>query len=678
MSELDGLLQQKNDLLDQIRRIEESCEGIENEANAKKILDLNERQMSLSAVKRELQTKLSSIDAELNNISSKINELSGTGIDKILNAIKNQRWYFLNNKPKIIFDRDTALLWANLDYFPYANFNGNVNDPMEDYVGEWYYPSPFELWKMIEDKSFPFQEGSNWRIKNCYGWSVYYQKKFSNKDLDNEGATTAISTGTKNTIPCCRVLVTNNYENNISPSNNFYTEKEKLQFTLNIFVTNNLIPLFNDNSVTQLYRQIYVEKPALLKQLSDIQDEINKLQEVVSITSTFDYKLLLTGYNIAEIDKSIIKYYEAVKSLAVKFIEKLETYEEDHQETLQEFIKISLQLESRYVDNPNLTSDENGSMSARQKYLAQHLQLGLDEVKKKILSFKEQAELLENRIEDINGGYNSITELAKLEKQDRASFSFIAENLADIVRKALIKIEFFETHKEFVKNVILNWNSWNESYKAFKTQKYEELKAACNADNIESEIFNKWYADWQKKRFLIEQQFLPLIKFSLKGHLMEGESTALKVLDYLQTYKNDIDNFYLKERKNIYQKFAFQAGGDLQEKFETESELYKLTEEFQKAFQEIIFSLPKSEERIFLMKWSEPLLNLQIDEILNFIQDNDLQKISQEVLNQFMELRRQNFIAYLSDSKAYSEAVQQRDKEYNSLIFRMRKDLMKQ
>ncbi|MBR1729622.1 MAG: hypothetical protein IJ728_08880 [Selenomonadaceae bacterium] len=678
MSELDGLLQQKNDLLDQIRQIEESCEGIENEANAKKILDLNERQMSLSAVKRELQTKLSSIDAELNNISSKINELSGTGIDKILNAIKNQRWYFLNNKPKIIFDRDTALLWANLDYFPYANFNGNVNDPMEDYVGEWYYPSPFELWKMIEDKSFPFQEGSNWRIKNCYGWSVYYQKKFSNKDLDNEGATTAISTGTKNTIPCCRVLVTNNYENNISPSNNFYTEKEKLQFTLNIFVTNNLIPLFNDNSVTQLYRQIYVEKPALLKQLSDIQDEINKLQEVVSITSTFDYKLLLTGYNIAEIDKSIIKYYEAVKSLAVKFIEKLETYENEHQETLQEFIKISLQLESRYVDNPNLTSDENGSMSARQKYLAQHLQLGLDEVKKKILSFKEQAESLENKIEDINGGYNSITELAKLEKQDRASFSFIAENLADIVRKALIKIEFFETHKEFVKNVILNWNSWNESYKAFKTQKYEELKAACNADNIESEIFNKWYADWQKKRFLIEQQFLPLIKFSLKGHLMEGESTALKVLDYLQTYKNDIDNFYLKERKNIYQKFAFQAGGDLQEKFETESELYKLTEEFQKAFQEIIFSLPKSEERIFLMKWSEPLLNLQIDEILNFVKDNDLQKISQEVLNQFMELRRQNFIAYLSDSKAYSEAVQQRDKEYNSLIFRMRKDLMKQ
>lgn len=35
----------------------------------------------------------------------------------------------------------------------------------------------------------------------------------------------------------------------------------------------------------------------------------------------------------------------------------------------------------------------------------------------------------------------------------------------------------------------------------------------------------------------------------------------------LQQYKDDIDNFYLEERKGIYIKFAFQAGGDIQEKF---------------------------------------------------------------------------------------------------------------
>ena len=149
-----------------------------------------------------------------------------------------------------------------------------------------------------------------------------------------------------------------------------------------------------------------------------------------------------------------------------------------------------------------------------------------------------------------------------------------------------------------------------------------------------------------------------------------------QTLNILHTYKDEVDKFYLNERKNIYQKFAFQAGGDLQEKFETESELYKLTEQFQKSLQDIIFSLPSPEERIFLLKWAEPLLNLQVDEIIIFVRDNELKAISQEVLNQFMELRKQNFMAYLSDSKAFGEAVQQRDKESNSLMFRMRKDLM--
>ncbi len=50
----------------------------------------------------------------------------------------------------------------------------------------------------------------------------------------------------------------------------------------------------------------------------------------------------------------------------------------------------------------------------------------------------------------------------------------------------------------------------------------------------------------------------------------------------LADYKDALDKFYLQERKTIYQKFAFQAGGDLQEKFETESELYKRTEILQR------------------------------------------------------------------------------------------------
>lgn len=102
-----------------------------------------------------------------------------------------------------------------------------------------------------------------------------------------------------------------------------------------------------------------------------------------------------------------------------------------------------------------------------------------------------------------------------------------------------------------------------------------------------------------------------------------------------------------------------------------------MAEKFQRDLQEIIFAREKTEERIFLLRWAEPLLNLSIDEISDFIRDRELDAISEEVLTSFAELRRQNFEKYLADSKSFGEAVQQREKEYNALIFRMRKDLHK-
>ena len=167
---------------------------------------------------------------------------------------------------------------------------------------------------------------------------------------------------------------------------------------------------------------------------------------------------------------------------------------------------------------------------------------------------------------------------------------------------------------------------------------------------------------------------MPLVEFALKGNLVDATENILQTL---RDYREAVDKFYLHERKNIYRKFAFVPGGDLQEKFETESELYKLAEKFQRDLQKIIFARDKTEERIFLLHWSEPLLNLPIDELSNFIRDRELDDIAEEILMRFAELRRKNFATYLADGKAYGEAIQKRENEFNALIFRMRKDLSK-
>lgn len=409
--------------------------------------------------------------------------------------------------------------------------------------------------------------------------------------------------------------------------------------------------------------------------------EIESLQTVKLLSSEFDYTALLGKYDIKAIDGSIIKYYQAVQQWTDELMDKLDYYEKEKEAVIRDFNIISLQLSKKYEHNPNLTDEENELLEQRQRYFQKKFSLGMNEIKSKILSVKKQANDIEYRIDKINNGDSAITELAKLEKEERASFSFIAENTAKIIHNALLKIEYLETHHQFVMNAISIWANWTENYRVFKTTYKEDLKNSCVEDSIEEEIWTKWYADWQKLRYNIELTIQPLIERGLKNEFAVENKEKLtvpeQIIAELEVYKNNIDKFFLEERKGIYQKFAFQAGGDLQDKFETESSLYKYTYKFQAALQKIIFNCTKAEDRIYILNWASSLLDIQIDEILTFVADNDLQEISKTILEEFAKLKQKNYDVYLTDIEAYSKEMAEREKQYNSLIFKMRKDLDK-
>ena len=119
MSELENLKVRQQELLDKIHVLEEQYEGIENEHNVQKIQELNKMQAQLMGNQNNLKQQLQSVQEKLKTINSEIDKLSSTATDRILEAIKNQRWYFFKNKKHILVDKTTGILWANLNYFPY-------------------------------------------------------------------------------------------------------------------------------------------------------------------------------------------------------------------------------------------------------------------------------------------------------------------------------------------------------------------------------------------------------------------------------------------------------------------------------------------------------------------------------------------------------------------------------
>ena len=115
------LLKQKEALLQKIRNIEENCEGIKNANNVSTTQKLNEEKSQLLQKQKDYTAELKVIGTRLNEIGNQLNALSGTGSDKILEAIGKQEFYFIKNKPNVLFEKTSGLLWTNLDTFPYNN-----------------------------------------------------------------------------------------------------------------------------------------------------------------------------------------------------------------------------------------------------------------------------------------------------------------------------------------------------------------------------------------------------------------------------------------------------------------------------------------------------------------------------------------------------------------------------
>ena len=685
MSELENLKARQQELLDKIHILEEQYEGIENEHNAKKIQELSKVQAQLMGSQNNLKQQLQSIQEKLKTINAEIDKLSSTVTDRILEAIKNQRWYFFKNKPHILMDKTTGILWANLDYFPYnqgssANgwyeldeANALLKNYITDYFSNWLLPNEEDLIHIM-NKTFPFFDKHGFKQGN------YWCTKKGVICIKNDTISGTNISG--RLIPCNYSLIQDSeYEENVSDDNLLYTEKERLQFTLDLFRENELCPIFNDAEITDLYKKIYFEKPKLLQALSKVETQLAQCEEVKTITINFDYTTLLNKYDTASIDKSIIKYYETVQKWIDELMEYLADFEQQKESVIQDCNQIGLQLSAVYKDDNNLTEAENELLKNRQYYFKDKLALGMDKVKTNLLKVKQQADDIEYTINEIDDGDNAIYELAQLEKKERASFALIAENTAKIVNKALQKIDFFEHNRDFIIKAVEVWSKWNEDYKVFKTKQYEELKHSCEEDDIEAEVWQKWYEDWQKLRFTIEEKLQPMIARGLKGDIETKEEQEtpiiMQAIYVLNDYKIAVDNFYLEERKNIYQQYVFQSCGDLQEKFEVEKELYARTVNLQKALQNIIFNCKKEADKIFILRWIDNLIDIQINEIIQFVADNNLEQISQEVLNEFAKLKQKNYYMYLADIKAYSQEQANREKTYNSLIFKMRKGLMK-
>ncbi len=453
----------------------------------------------MSDLQTELQNLLDQRDALTEQLRNMENDT-----ERILNAIKNQRWFFFKNKPNIIFDRDTALLWADLKSFPYEissryyklyevqSLIDNTNIIGIDGFKNWRIPTPAELWKIIVDTTFPYSQVGNMRIKNRLIWCVYHNGRYMSKDLSYSSSTSGLGYDFVSVIPCSDTLQPANYETCAADA--------KTRHALNIFKQNKLQPIFTDASVTELYRQIYIVKLDVRNNLDAVQQKISELQAEIDYKAIEEAKRKAERFDLVTLEKkfgdgadtSPIRYALAAKNLTEYLSMKFGEYVAEKADVLAELQK--LPAAPKFIpDIKKLRADLNNFHADALKIYSSFIDA-----------------------ENLHGLYN-------LYKESYPPFSIVAETLTEKIRQVILRVEIFEVMPNFLREICA-----------------EVTKKFNGNDKI------KPYFD------AVTEIYSNLFSYVLEGHLRQEivkKAAAERVLEILNAYRKSIDN--LKEDAEI-------------------------------------------------------------------------------------------------------------------------------
>ena len=266
--------------------------------------------------------------------------------------------------------------------------------------------------------------------------------------------------------------------------------------TLNVFVTNGLEPIFSDATITELFRQIYIVKPEVQRQLTEIQQQIERLNEVELISPKLDWLALKTKFDLGA-NVSPVRYAASLKNLTEHLLEKFDDYTADKADVLAEMQKLS---------PPNeLVPDTKA-------------------VRKELESFRDDALSLAEALMQTT----SLKRLTELHAEVRPPFEVVVETLTEKVRAVLLKVEFFELQPDFVR---------------------EACAALVLKFDFNSEFLKQLHlADRVAKNFLVE-----LVRYVKAGHLQTkiGDTNAARIaLAQLQNYREAVANLFRSSPAN--------------------------------------------------------------------------------------------------------------------------------
>ena len=605
----------------------------------------------------------------------------------LLDAIQQQRWFWIKNKRELLFDSHSGYIFPNFQFVPHVFYN-NWKKQRANYAPSGFCKGQWELtigngkannsqrdyWVALV-KTFPHKyrnkQSSNLYIyRNDSSYSPYYcfyEFKYKNNNFYSR---CGISDDTT-VLPYLNIFPNRKH---ILTDYSRLTASEKAHLILDFFIAQNLIPIFEDTKLAKEANQIfphYRNRIYILRELADIESQLAALSvaqeptnELPAAPTTQPETLSarpnlseeLRPYDLPAIAQSVWQYSQAAQQWLGSLKTRLDAWAQQHADWLADARAITQSLSAKLPPADGTTLH---LLKTRRQALRDALAFSLDPVQAALTQFLVQAQTMQRDLESINGKPNSLALLADLEHAPRPSFALLAEHTAQLCGNAVARFEWLGGHQEFVREIVADETESSREFAAFLSQSHREFLEAAAQDSIDAPVAEKCFAEWAAERRTLLEQWLPLVQAGLDGIL--PADTVLAVLAHLRQYQTELDTFYRKERLPLYIKHAHTQGGARLEMLETAAAREKTYHALSQNLRETLFALPSSSQRVWLAQFAENWQTGILNGIEAFLHSENLagrNEVAKLIAEEMHEIRRQSLAACLQDAQAYSAALE--------------------
>jgi hypothetical protein len=249
------------------------------------------------------------------------------------------------------------------------------------------------------------------------------------------------------------------------------------------------------------------------------------------------------------------------------------------------------------------------------------------------------------------------------------NFNLYCETITNRYNNQIEKIENFLDIKDFLEKLFTKikiiFQSSDEINISFKAN----LEKKCNDEYVEDNfeiIFNEFSQEVEN----IDKRYFNIIKSAFNDNL--SQSSTIDILKIITKYRKKIETFFMGDRISLIQKYNEHKKSELLQKVDTEQTIFNFSLDFMKDIKSIIETEDDKSAKQIINQQAQNIVGDKIAVLGAISKDIGM---NNDVQLQFLKLEKQNFETFLNDIKDYSEALEKREKEIQSLMFKMKKDL---